>query len=947
MSADLDALQKRLEDHFKQLSATRRERGLPVFVLEHGLSVDELSLLTKLLKAKLAASASYRLSTHWLAWIVFATEQGYDYDGDEYWHTFAQRMPNWDHGRRSSIRSWFGRFHEIYGGLRPVGPWASNFSIIAWPITHALLPKDLQAQLAHTLYNLRYNLIAHLDKPVGDLGRYIARMTYDGSSRYMNFLEQKQLVGSIVLALVGHRTQDGSTAILRFTLDRIVKDLERARSARQWLYDTRKAVESARISGATRRVGDGAEVQREARPSEHKPAIRPTLLLRRTETEAWTPIIEIPCFREVADLSPELGGFLRATRCEVAGSPGWRPPGWLLTGAQRRVLEAWPAAGKPVLSFQKVNATLDHLLVSEGCIRAGPTWLFRIGSDGQAREVLARLIRPSHSYVLVTRGNPPVLSMATATTIHCRGVTAVQFQVPAKLSQPQIDEFRKADLSIAETIRVWPVGLAARGWDGEGTTEWLVNESPCFAIEHDHPVAHYQLRLGAGASVKVSAKPPGEPTFVRLRPLPAGNHVLSVGVARIAAEAVPRIVEGLISLTVRPPNPWTSGTIGHTGLIVSCDPPSPTLDNFWEGLTQLQVMGPAGRQVAVCVELLDGTGSRLGLEQVSQLTLPLGPDSWRNAFSAFAKMEKQPWNYLSASSGRIIVDGEELGVVHIPLQRDVAPVRWVWHEMHRSMQLRLVDHHDSETPLEVMFFPFGRPVEATTLTAEAVAAGTELPSPGGLFVATYGDKNETLVVSSRKLSGGLGGLLIEPAFGEIREKPEEALALVKAIGLWSAARLTGPLAAQRRDSIVTHLKERLYYIFLGSGWAQAEANLRSGKLPVEAAVEGLLRCFNDKRAFGVILARDAHKYAQMAVDVRERELASLAGRYKIAPGALVKPAIDLGEVIGGRLKLLDADVLATIEHLWDCQALNAGARLIQLLGNRTTPFGPLDAGGTA
>ena len=947
MSADLDALQKRLESHFETLSSARIARGLPVFALEHGLGANERSTLAMLLKDKLAAPAAYRLSTHWLAWIVFATEQGYDYDGDEYWYTFGQRMPHWEHGWRSSIRAWFRRFHDKYGGLRPVGPWANNFSIIAWPITHALLPKDLQSQVARTLYSLRYNLVAHLDKPVGDLGRYVARMTYGGSSRYENFLEQEQLVGSIILALLGERTQDAAAAILPSTLDRIVGDLERARSARQWLHDTRKAVESARLKGVARRVGDGAEVQRDTRPSERKPAIRPSLVLRRTETDEWTPIVEIPSFMEVANLNPELGGFLRATRCEVAGSPGLRPPGWLLMGVQRRVLEEWPAAGQPVLSFQKANAAMDHLLASEGCIRAGPTWLFRVGPDGQALEVLARLIRPGQSYVLVARGDPPVLSMATATTVHCRGVTAIRFAVPTTLSEAEITEFKKADLSIAETIQIRPVGLTARGWDGEGATEWLENESPCFAIEHDHPVAQYELRLGASASVKVPAKPPGEPTFVRIRPLPAGNHVLSVSIVRSAVEAAFHPVVGVISLAVRPPSPWVTGAIGHTGLIVSCDPPTPTLDEFWEALTQLQVMGPAGRQVVVFVELLDGTGGRLGLEQVAQLTLPMGPDSWRNAFSVFAKMEKQPWNYLSASSGRIVIDGEELGVVHIPLQRDVAPVRWVWHETNRSTQLRLVDDHDAETPIKVTFLPFGRPVEAITLIPEAVVAGTEPQSPGGLFVATYGDKNEALVVSSRKLSGGLGGLLVEPEFNEVREEPEAALALVKAIGVWSTARLTGPLAAPRRDSIVAHLKERLYDVLLGRNWARAEASLRIGKLPEEIAVEGLLRYFNEKRAFGHILARDAHKYAHMAVDVRAREFDALADRYKIAPGALTKHAINLGEVIDGRLKLSDAEVLAIIEHLWDRRALNAGARLIQLLGNRTTPFNLSGAGGAA
>ena len=74
-------------------------------------------------------------------WIVFATEQGYDYDGDEYWHTFERRMPLWDRRWRPNLRSWFGKFQKTYRGLLPIGRWANFFSIIAWPITYALLPK--------------------------------------------------------------------------------------------------------------------------------------------------------------------------------------------------------------------------------------------------------------------------------------------------------------------------------------------------------------------------------------------------------------------------------------------------------------------------------------------------------------------------------------------------------------------------------------------------------------------------------------------------------------------------------------------------------------------------------------------------------------------------------------------------------------------------------------
>ena len=939
MSAELGQLQERLEKHFKALAAERGPRKLPVYALEHGLNADELQAMTTLLKRRLG-TGGYTLSTHWLLWVVFATEQGYDYDGDEYWHTFGRRMPGWDNGRRPAIRSWFRRFRKDYGGLQPVGPWASNFSIIAWPITHALLPKDLQSQLARSLYGLRYNLVSRLDLPVTELGRYVARTTYGGSSRYENFLQQEALVGSIVLALLGHRAEGGAS-ILPLTLDRIVGDLERARSARQWLHDTRKTVESAILRGAARNSSGTGHPQRLQEP-ERKPSIRPSIVLRRTAANEWTPSIEIPSFADVADLTPELSGFLRSTRCQVSGSPGWRPPGWLLAGPQRRVIEVWPPAGKPVLTFQKPDAALEHLLVSEGCIRAGPTWLFRIGPDGLAIEVLSRLIRPGAAYVLVARGNLPNLSIAQPTSIICRDVTALRFDVPANLDASLIAELKKAELSIAETIRVWPVGLPARGWDGEGATEWLENEGPMFAIEHDHPVSHYLLALGAGETVKVPAKPPGEPTFVKLKPLPVGNHVLSISISRSASDAAVRPVEGLISLTVRPPSPWVSGAIGHTGLIASCEPPTPTLDEFWEGLATLNIFGPRGRQVGVFVDLLDGTGRRLSREQVAQLTLPLGPESWRNAFGTFIRAEKQYWHYLEAASGRIIIDGEELGVVHIPLQRNVAPVRWVWHDTRRSTHLRLVDDHDSDAPMKVEFVPFERPLQASALSVDELNDGIEPQSPGGLFVAHYGDKSEALIVSSRMVTGGLSGLLVEPRFDPLLGEPEEAVAFLNSIQLWSIARLTGALAPERRDNVIRRLTERFYALLLGNDWARAEANLRNGKAPFEAAVNLLLGCFDkEHRAFGHILARDARKYANLPVDVRAREFATLAQRYKVGQGALSRPAIDLGEVIAGQSRLSDADLLSIIRGVWDHPALPAGERLIRLLANREDAFSPL------
>ncbi len=533
--------------------------------------------------------------------------------------------------------------------------------------------------------------------------------------------------------------------------------------------------------------------------------------------------------------------------------------------------------------------------------------------------------------MLVSRTTLPAISIAEPAPIFCSGVVAVQFDVPATLSEPLVAELKKARLSVAETIKIWPAGLTARGWDGEGATEWLENECPCFAIKHDHPVARYVLRLGSGASLEVAAKPPGVPTFIRLGPLPIGNHVLSVSVLGSPLSDKPsRPAEGVISLAVRPPNSWISGMIGHTGLIVLSEPSEPTLDEFWKGLTHLTVMGPSGRHVTVSVELLDGTGGRLALEQVGQLTMPLAKETWGNAYATFACREKDPWGYLRAAAGRLIVDGEDLGVVQIPLRRDVSPVRWVWHNTSRSTLLRLIDE-DVGPPLNAAFYPYSTPLEPTVLPAERVSAGLEPSAPGGLFIARLAESSVALIVSARKVVGGFGGLIVEPRFGALQYKPEEALGMIKAIRDWSHARLIGSLALERRDYVVVRLKEHLYELMCGSNWASAERSLRLGA-PYDTAVDGLLRCFNNKRPFGFILARDAAKYINMPEHVRQREFAALVQRYNIAPGVASKPALDLEEAIDGRSKFSDADVMTLIKHLWDHPTLTAGARLIQLLG---------------
>ncbi len=98
MSAPLERWQERLERHFENLANTRAGSGFPVFALEHDLSDEELEEISSLLRSRLVSGLP--LAPHWLVWVIYATERGYSYTGDEYWRSFEEQTPGWDFSDR-------------------------------------------------------------------------------------------------------------------------------------------------------------------------------------------------------------------------------------------------------------------------------------------------------------------------------------------------------------------------------------------------------------------------------------------------------------------------------------------------------------------------------------------------------------------------------------------------------------------------------------------------------------------------------------------------------------------------------------------------------------------------------------------------------------------------------------------------------------------------------
>lgn len=924
----LDSWQQRLEDHFAALAANRSALGQQLFALEHGLSAEELEEISAQLK--LRPSRGSLLRQHWLPWVVYATEFGYRYAGDEYWPSFESDIPGWHQAEhRLQIKSCFTRFAETYNGVSPSGRWADWFTTIAWPITHAVLPKYLQSQFARVLHASRYDLagVANLT-PLG-AGRLLSGHALNVSKRFEEFLEQEELAGRILLAMLADDPEPVHSPIHVPTLHRIVRDLERERLARDYLDDTRKFV-SARIKGAARGLGPAAPRDFARNPiAPGEITVRPSLMLRPSGPSQWTAFFDFPGFGELTKLDPSLRDYLRKTRCKVSGADQtWLPAGWLTTTGQRRVIRIWPDSNKPLLAFecsefQPQPKFLSNLLESECRLNPGSIWACRIRTDGLAGETIARVVRPGQEYVLLSVETLPAHDLLSPCSIDCEGILAAHLKMPTAVSAEQIEFLQMLGLQPTKSIQIWPAGAPARGWDGEGQCEWLTTEAPCFGIVHDHPVDAYTLRLNSDPEKRITANDIGAPVFVRLSPLPAGVFTLAVTAER--ACVAPSETKGHIVLRVREPAPWAPGTISHAGLAVILDPPDATLDTLWEGEICLTVLGPDDRQVECRIELQRPDGTQILSDTIGTYTLPMSPRDLAAGIRSI--QERRGWELLDASSAQIRISGEELGQYTVKLERSLKPVRWVCRSSKGATSVRVIDDTGSTDEARTELFTFLDPVTSFELSTPHSLAGFTVDGQGGLFAVKSGEHEDTIVVN--QVSGGLGNLMTTPRPRTIAPGSKSARTLLNAMALWSRARLAGHLVVVQRSHTLGFLQAWMVEALCGRAWAEAESIFANGANH-DGAVDALkLKVYSN--SFAAALKGNSVQF-DTGYDGRKR-FAEVAARYGICKDISLCEFALIWAHEPLRLLTICRNLDEMLEQAASSPVLLRGARLVTLLNS--------------
>jgi len=823
--------QARLSRHFSVLAEGRSaQRGSSVFVLEHGLTPDELAGLSSAVRAQIFTSPPLR--EHELPWMVYAAELGYRYSGDEYWQTFEKETPGWiRHGKRDWIRDCFKAFKHR-GGAVPSGPWAAHFSIICWPLTHAIIPRDLQVQLARLLYDLRFQFTRDLIDSPQELGNLISLRSWRCTSRFQDFARQQAIIGQIAAALVTGAGEGQHGFLLDSTLLRITADLEKQRDAREWLTRARnEARDRTSLHGlllpaagrvADLRNTDPARAKEAARQETFRLGIEARLQVRRSSTVegGWDLFVELPDLSPLLIAFPEFAATLKGSRCTVAGYHG-RPLARerLLHRGEPLPLHEWPRPDEVLLHFDQAPWELDFLLRTDSLLTPSPIRLFRIGPDGIGYELKQASVRAGCRYLAISTGT--LTTTAPRVQISCAGLAAVLLEVPTPLTSEWQDRLRHLGIGQSVTLTVWPVGVPAAKWDREGRAEWLTSERPLIAIRSDYPVASLSVRLDRLVPLEQTGLSGDRPSYIELPALPPGRHTVSI----VARDHAGREQAGELEVTSREPVPWSPSASPGSALLVSVDPPRPSLEDLWEGRVSIEVAGPVGRAITCDIALYDAEGAPpRTARRFTNMSLPVTEAGWKDLLrDRITSDGGLSAAYDAARYALLRLAAGEFGLFELRCARESTPLRWSAATTNIGRSITLLDDTGFSDAINARHYDFARPDVALSFDRLEAGTAVEVSADGGLYVAERGSALAAMVIAPRVTLQDFAALAFDPQLAS-RDRHEGAvLASLRLIKLWADARLFGGVfASLRQQTVLLAFTRHLVFLLGGNSWDQAE-----------------------------------------------------------------------------------------------------------------------------
>jgi hypothetical protein len=787
--------------------------------LEHNLNVDDLELLSSAVGGAIAEGFDSRHRTQWLPFVVHATEIGYLYTGDEYWPLFAQKTPGWDCGPqwkinrdRNLIKRWFKQFAAEYGGIEPKGAFAANFNIIAWPITHAVMPVDLQRQMAQLLFEARAVLTPEMLDDPNVLGACLAARTGRYSERFQKLCYNQSLLGHIAAALLSGE-DEGSPYLAQSTLVRLISDLTKENESRSWLAQAKRSAHSVRSRGFLRASAPPRAAQ-QGQPLSN--ITNPKLLLQR-EKEGWRPYLKLPDLSTLQSENNQVDEELRKRRPKIEGRHQPLPRGALLYPG-KEPLPAWPRPDMPIIQLEQGSTQVNEMIARHCRITQGPWWLFRKQSGGPATEIQGRSVRSGREYILVGRaGNkPPALPWVTETSILTDGARAFDVKAPTVISKVEIIQLTTAGLSVVSDVSIQPVGLTPAFWDGEGSVEWLAGEPVMLEVRSAQATEKLSVRVNGGLPFLLEWPVGSQRLTFALEDLAVGAHEVHVALLT-AATGVP-FTSGSLSITIRDPHPNLEAATEGAGIRLFATPARPKLAELWDGRASLSVNGPTSMKAELAIVLRDDNGRELVKHQ-NRISLPFSDDAWKRLVAQEFRRGKWLNAYNAAESCEVSVSRSGVGFASLACERGFHPLRWVLTKQRNGgCEARLIDRTDGSNT-EVLLFSVDNP-----LAGDQQDAGRPITTSakGGMLRATSGSVSAAII--------------LPPDPNQLRQKPstrpivhyadnslQEVQRLIFGHYHWNHADLSAdPFSHRQQQLVLEAITTALVSLIAGARWAHLE-----------------------------------------------------------------------------------------------------------------------------
>lgn len=807
-----------LDRHFRSLHTRRQalEVPTPVFALEHGLGEDDL----KLLHDAVVAAHRERLLTRatsrwWLPLVVHAAEVGYIYDGVEFWPIYAQATPGWydSEYERSRVRDWFRKFSDEYGGAIPRGAWATTFRKIAWPITHAVLPRYLQVQLAKLLSDYRTGWPSLLEDPPA-LGVRIHSWSRHYSDRLEKFCQNTALVGHVAVALLLSGDDEESPYIESATLARLVESLNSERQSRRWLRDARHSASIVRTRNFQPSVGtEGAGRQQKRLPA----ATDPKLHLKR-EHGVWRAYAALPDLKPLQHTLPIVYDELRKSRAVVQGARQVIPTGGLLFATAPVEFASWPSPTQAFLQLQRASEEVNLLIADQCRITSGPWWVFRRKPGEPAMEVRGKFVRPGGLYCILGAPElaPPDVAWCEKVEIAVDHVCAYDLKLPSALSEAGSKAMVTAGISVISDVSIRPVGVVASGWDGDGSVEWLAGERALIVIHAQHLPP--KARLTINAEPYYVEWPAGETElFLSLDGLSIGTHEIVVSLGDPDGDG--RKTDGTLIVNIRDPQVRSEGASSGEGIRLRTVPAQPSLPELWDGRAIVEVDGPEDTTAELKVTLRDGDGNGLGSYRRS-IDLPANGDDWRRLFSRMRDLPELAKHYDEADVADLAISRAGIGFATLSCERGFRGLRWVVSARHRDggYTARLIDRTDGNQ-VSIEFFAVERPLIGEVQSPDNEFVG---PPRGGLLWATNGEQVASQIIPpdpNEMLRLGVA----QPSVPTSQKSLAEVHKLMRHHRQWKDADLPAhPFGMRERQRVLDALVTAMAVMLAPGQWASFE-----------------------------------------------------------------------------------------------------------------------------